>query len=356
MNIVMTESSRSVGGQESAVLLYANGLRARGHRVDLVLDPGSPIHRMAERQRLPVIPIPMRPANYGSALFAFSRLLRRCRPDIVHANSSRDSWMASVAARAIRSGPKIIRSRHISTPLKKSRLTRLLYQRLYDHVIVTGGEITRRALIERDGLAPDRVAAFPIGIDVSQFCPGAPGRNLKEELGLPADHHLVGIISYLRRYKGHRYFVEAAARISSQITNVTFVIVGEGPEERAIRSHIQELGLMNTVRLLGFREDLVDVFRSLDVFILPSVEGDTIPQALMQALAVGLPVLSTTVASIPDVVKDGETGLLVPPHDSVSLAERLGSLLQDEALRRTLGAKACRLVREQYSLEPGFRS
>lgn len=351
MKVIMTESSGSIGGQELAVLLYAKGLRARGHDLRLILEPGSPIHKMAERQKLPVITLPMRRANYGSAIMAIRGHLRRHRPDIVHVNSSRDSWIVSLAARLIRPRPKIVRSRHISVPLNKNLFTRVLYRRLCDYVIVTGGELTRRALIERDGLDPDRVDAFPIGIDVTQFQPGRPAHDMRQELGIPGDHQLVGIVSYLRTYKGHRYFVEAAAQVLSRIKKVTFVIVGEGPEEHNLRTQIAELGLTDRVLLLGFREDQVEALRSLNVFVLPSVEGDTIPQALMQALAVGLPVVSTAIGSIPDVVKDGHTGFLVPPRDSMCLAERILTLLQDESLRRRLGSTGHELVKEHYSLQ-----
>jgi len=350
MNILMTESSASIGGQELAVVLYAGGLRARGHELRLIVEPGSPIHKMAVRQNIPVVEIPMRRVNY-SAVMAIRGLLRQHRPDIIHVNSSRDSWMASVAARLVRPRPKVVRSRHISVPLNRNFFTRLLYRRLCDFVIVTGGELTRRALIERDGLNPHRVDAFPIGIDVTRFRPGMPTRDLKQEFGIPGDHRLVGIVSYLRAYKGHRYFVEAAGQVLSRVKNVTFVIVGEGPEEHNLRTQIAELGLTDRVLLLGFREDQMDALRSLDVFVLPSVEADTIPQALMQALAVGLPVISTSFGSIPDVVKHGETGLLAVPRDSTSLAEQIFAMLQDDALRKQLGINGRRLIESHYSLE-----
>lgn len=128
------------------------------------------------------------------------------------------------------------------------------------------------------------------------------------------------MISYLRDYKGHRYLVEAVPEVLKQHRDVTFLIVGEGPEAQNIHAQIERLGLTASVRMLGFREDLLDVFRSLDLFVIPTVEGDTIPQVLMQALAVGLPVVSTTTGSIPDVIKDGDSGVLVPPRDVAALA------------------------------------
>jgi glycosyltransferase involved in cell wall biosynthesis len=218
-------------------------------------------------------------------------------------------------------------------------------------VIVTGGERTRRDLVERDGIPMDRVAAFPIGLDVDYFSPGEPARNLRAELGLPRDHLLVGLISYLRDYKGHFYLVEAAAQVLKHRQDVTFVIVGEGPEEPVIRAHIERLGLSRDVLMLGFRDDLLDVFRSLDVFAIPTVEGDTIPQVLMQALAIGLPVVSTTTGSIPDVVRDQESGFIVPPRNTEALAGRIEDLLKDPALRTRLGRCGRITVEQSYSID-----
>ena len=340
-----------MGGQERAVLLHAEGLLKRGHQVRLVLEPGSPICKLANGKDLQVDAVSMRRLCYPSAILAFRRLIAHERPAVLHVNSSRDSWIGALAARLVRARPKIVRTRHISTPLNRNVTTRLLYRQLVDMVIVTGSELTRRALIERDGLDAGRVAAFPIGLDLEEFRPGAPQRDLRQELGLPPGHRLVGLISYLRAYKGHEFFVEAAARVLPRVKDVTFLIVGEGPEEQAIRSQIAARGLTRQVLMLGFREDLLEVFRSLDLFVIPSVEGDTIPQVLMQAMALGLPVISTTVGSIPDVVQDGVTGFVVPPRDAGALAERIAALLADPDLRHAMGSRGRALVEREFSLE-----
>ncbi|MGH7229130.1 MAG: glycosyltransferase [Nitrospiraceae bacterium] len=351
MKILVAESSTAVGGQELAVLLHAEGLLKRGHEVRLILEPGSPICDMASRKGLPVEQVSMKRSRYPSAILAFRRLILRERPAILQLNSSRDSWIGGLAARLVRPRPKVIRIRHISTPLNRNLTTRLLYCQLLDFVIVTGGERTRCALIERDGLEANRVAAFPIGLDIEYFKPALPDHDLRGELGLPKEQKLVGLISYLRTYKGHEYFIEAAARILPRRPDVTFLIVGEGPEEPTIRARIESTGLTGGVRMLGFRDDLLNVFRSLDIFAIPSVEGDTIPQVLMQALAMGLPVVSTTVGSIPDVVLDGETGFVVPPCDAEALTDRIELLLKDHALRARLGARSRALVERSYSLD-----
>jgi glycosyltransferase involved in cell wall biosynthesis len=351
VNILIAESSTTVGGQEHAVLLHAERLFKRGHRLRLILEPASPIHHMALEQGLPVETVRMERWRYPLAISRFRRLLRRERPAILHVNSSRDSWIGGLAARLVRPRPKVIRTRHISAPLNNSAATQLLYRRLLDMVIVTGGERTRRDLIERDGMAPDRVVAFPIGLDVGHFSPAAPERDIRLELGLPRGHLLVGLISYLRDYKGHYYFIEAAAQVLKQRDDVTFLIVGEGPEDPVIRAQIARLGLNREVLLLGFRDDLLNVFRSLDIFAIPTIEGDTIPQVLMQALAVGLPVVSTTTGSIPDVLRDRESGFIVPPRNADALAKGIGALLADPALRERMGRQGRATVVESYSID-----
>jgi glycosyltransferase involved in cell wall biosynthesis len=351
VKIFIAESSTAVGGQELAVILHAEALAKRGHDLRLILEPDSPIARMALDKQLPVTLMTMRKSSYLRAIVSLRALLARHRPDILQVNSSRDSWIGAMASRLIQPRPKLLRIRHISAPLNRNLMTRLLYRRLFDMVVVTGGDKTKRELVKRDGLSADRVAAFPIGLDVDYFRPAAPDRDLRLEFALPNDHLLVGLISYLRSYKGHEYFIEAARIIASQRDDVTFVIVGEGPEEQTLRSRIGQLRLETRIRMLGFRQDLLNVFRSFNVFAIPSVEGDTIPQVLMQALAVGIPVVSTTVGSIPDVVIQGETGFVVPPRDAAALAERIAALLDDAALRARLGAQGRSLVERSYSLE-----
>lgn len=332
------------------MLLHAEGLLKRGHDLRLILEPESPIARMAQEKKLPVTLLSMRKSQYPQAILRLRALMHELRPAILQVNSSRDSWIGSLAARLVRPRPKILRMRHISAPLNRNLTTKWLYHQLLDMVVVTGGEKTRRELIERDGLDADRVAAFPIGLDIEYFRPASPDRDLREELGLPKGHLLVGLISYLRSYKGHEYFIEAARTIASMRDDVTFIIVGEGPEEQSVRRRIEELGLLARIRMLGFREDLLNVFRSLDVFAIPSVEGDTIPQVLMQALALGIPVVSTTVGSIPDVVIDGQTGFVVPPRDAKALANRIVTLLDDAGLRARIGVQGRSLVEGSYSI------
>lgn len=350
MKIVLSEASTVKGGQELAIARQAAGLQKRGHQVHLLLHPQSPMEQLANRWGLRWTSVPM-PGLRLSSLLSFRAALRAERPDILHVNSSRDSWLGALAARLVYPRVKVVKSRHISVPLNRNLPTRVLYRYLFDHVIGTGGPSTYRNLVERDGLAPDRVDAFPIGVDVERHQPGPPDRNLRTELGLEAGHRLVGIVSYLRAYKGHRYLIEAAAQLIPRTKDVTFLIVGEGPDESLLKTQIEQANLGDHVRMLGYRSDLLNVLRSLDIFVIPSVEGDTIPQVLVEAMAMGLPVISTTAGSIPDVVLDRQTGMIVSPRDSAALAARIEELLDQAPLRHRLGANARRHITEHYSID-----
>lgn len=286
-----------------------------------------------------------------SALQAFRNILLTENPHLLHVNSSRDSWLGALAVRCIRPRIKVVKTRHISAPLNRNFPTRLLYRRLFDHVIVTGGPTNKRGLVERDGLKPERVSAFPIGVDCHDFSPGPPAEDLRVALRFPPTHRLVGVLSYLRSYKGHRYFIEAAAHIVARRRNVTFIIIGEGPEDITIRDHIRTLAISEHVLMLGYRDDSLSALRSLDVFVMPSIEGDTIPQVVPEAMAVGLPIIATTTGSIPDIIENGVTGLLVPPRNSHALSLGIERLLDDRSLAQSCGDHAHRLVTQTYSSE-----
>lgn len=350
MKILMAESSTAIGGQELAVIRHAKGLTERGHTVQVIVQRGSPIAELARQHGIRTHIVSMRRMTV-SAMQAFRNILLTEKPHLLHVNSSRDSWLGALAARCIRPRIKVVKTRHISAPLNRNLPTRLLYRRLFDHVIVTGGPTNKRGLVERDGLKPERVSAFPIGVDCHHFSPGPPAEDLRVALRLPPTHRLVGVLSYLRSYKGHRYFIEAAAQILARCKDVTFLIIGEGPEKVPIETYIRTLGISEYMLMLGYREDSLSALRSLDVFVMPSIEGDTIPQVLPEAMAVGLPVIATTTGSIPDIIEDGVTGLLVPPRNSHALSLAIERLLDNRSLAQSYGDRAHRLVTQNYSLE-----
>jgi glycosyltransferase involved in cell wall biosynthesis len=195
---------------------------------------------------------------------------------------------------------------------------------------------------------PDQVVSIPTGIDLDRFRPGAAA-EARKALGLEPDGAVIGIVATLRSWKGHRYLLEALAGLADR--NARLVVVGDGPQREALEALAKELGIADRVRFAGNQADVAPWMRALDVFCLPSYANEGVPQALMQAMACGLPVVTTPVGSIAEIVQDGSTGRLVPPSDAQALRAAIEALLADEPLRRRLGASAREAALQRFGEE-----
>ena len=155
----------------------------------------------------------------------------------------------------------------------------------------------------------------------------------------------------LRSWKGHLYLLEALQEMVRSGQPAYLLVVGEGPYRVVIEDKIRELNLSTWVRLAGFRDQVAPWFALMDVVVLASYANEGVPQSLLQAMAMAQAVVGTTVGGIPEVVIEGETGLLVPPRDAPALTRALRLLRDDEAHRRELGRRGRELVVERFSME-----
>jgi glycosyltransferase involved in cell wall biosynthesis len=342
MRILHTESSLGWGGQEIRVLTEARGVARAGHEVALAAPAHSRIRQEAARFGVESIALPI--ARKGVAgLFAMRQLLGARPFDVVNTHSSTDSWLAAVAAATRNPAPPLVRSRHISAPVPRNASTRWLYRQAKR--IVTTGERLREQVIAETGAQASRVVSIPTGIDLARFHPGERGAA-RAATGLPGDAVLVGIVATLRSWKGHRYLIDAVAALERPA--VTLVIVGDGPQREALERQAAERGLGERVHFAGNRDDVAPWMQALDVFCLPSYANEGVPQALMQAMACALPVVTTNVGSIGEIVTGGETGVMVPAEDANALREALAALLDDRAQRERLGRAAADTARARF--------
>jgi len=339
LHIVHTESSCGWGGQEIRVLTEARGLARRGHRVRVVGVPGSGILRAAPDYGVETVALPIS-AKRWHALVALRRWLAAegASVGVLNTHSSTDSWLAALACASLRAAPPIVRTRHVSSPVNPGRATFWLYQRAARHVVTTG-EALREQLIRDNGFAPGSITSVPTGIDLERFCERA--RNeARAALGLPSAAALVGILATLRSWKGHVYLFEALAQLQQRRPALRVLVIGEGPYRAKLETRVAELGIRERVEFVGQRDRPELWLNALDVFALPSYGDEGISQALMQAMASGLPAVTTPIGGHAEVIRDGCTGLLVPARDASALAQAIERLLGDEALRRRLGAAA----------------
>ncbi len=346
--ILHTEASSGWGGQEIRILTEAAGLCARGHRVAILCRPDAPLARRSAQAGLTTLSDPMPFALDPCTIARLVAAFRRFRAQVIVTHSSVDSWCAGVAARILRL--PIVRARHLSVRVGSHPATRFVYRALCDAVITTSESI--RAHLVRDiGLAGEKVRSIPTGIDVARFDPAkADGKKVRDELGIAPEAPLIGMVATLRDWKGHRYFLHALTEVRKALPGVRALIVGEGPQRRNITRWIAELALEDTVILTGQREDIPDVLAGLDVLVSASTGSEGIPQVLLQALALERTVVATSVGGVPEVIRDGQTGILVPPQDSGLLAGAILGVLRDPTRFRVGAQDGARWVRERWTV------
>ncbi len=349
LRILHTESSTGWGGQEIRILTEMRGMLDRGHAVTLVTPEDAQLHPAARKLGIPVQALPIGRKNLGGLSALRGWLARQQWAfDVINTHSSTDSWLAAVAC-ATRSGaPPIVRTRHVSTAVNNGLGTRWLYLRATKHIVTTG-EALRQQLHRDNGFPLDRMTSVRTGIDLQRYRP-LDQAECRRHLGLEAGP-TVGIVATLRDWKGHDILFEAWDAIQREVPGVRLMIVGDGPYRDRLDAMVERLGIGASLRFVGHQENVTEWLNAFDVFTLPSWGDEGVPQAIMQAMACGKPVVSTPVGAITEAVVADRTGLIVPPRDAPALATAVVRILRDATLSSALGQASLERAREQFGID-----
>ena len=341
------DTARTWRGGQNQVLLTVLGLRALGHRSMLVAHAAGEL-RVRAKEGLDLVPLtPMTEMDLGAA-WKLARLIKQLRPDVIHAHDPHGVAMAALALSMSTqlAKPPLVASRRVDFHMKGNALSRWKYRQV--DCFVCASDAIRNMLVA-DGVPPAYAVTVHEGIDLARVA-AAPPADLHADLWLPHHAPIVGNVAALVPHKGQRHLVEAAALVVKQVPDARFVIAGEGELRAALERQIRERHLEKHVFLAGFRPDILSVHRAFDIFVMSSItEG--LGTSLLDAMACGKPVVATTAGGIPEVVADGETGLLVAPRDDAALAAAIVRLLRDGPLRASMGQAGERRVRERFSSE-----
>ena len=322
----------------------AAGLMARGHLVALACPEEARIFRDAERYSVPVVAVPLGKKRLAG-LLALRKLLIRQPFDVINTHSSTDSWLAAIACATLKGSPPIVRTRHVSTPLGNRPTTRWLYDRAASCVVTTGEKLKQQLIVE-SGLKRVPIVSIPTGIDSERFRP-ANQIAARARLGLPISGFFVGIVATLRSWKGHRFLIDAFAKIRQPQDRL--LIVGDGPMLEPLTQQIKDAGLTEVILLAGQQHEPEHWFPAFDVMCMPSYANEGVPQSLMQAMMCGLPCVTCDVGAIAEIARHESTALLVEPLNSEAIAAALVRLRQDPGLRQSLGDSAREWVLERHS-------
>jgi len=291
--------------------------------------------------------------------FQLYALLRRERFDIVHTHCSVAGFLGRLAAK-LAGVPVIIfsirgyASRDYQSCLKKGFF--LWIERQLDkvtHYYVAVSEAMKQKGIQKKIMRPETVSVIHNSIELEHFKAKKKDRETegkKKELGLKPQGAVVGIVARFEAPKGLEYFLQSGVLIQKAFPQVQLLMVGDGPLRPRVEKMITHLGLTPHVILTGWREDIPQVLRVMDVFCLSSL-WESFGLAIVEAMAAEKPVVATRVEGIPEVVQDGVTGILVPPKDAQALAQAVIRLLKDPQLALKMGKAGRRRVEELFAVQ-----
>jgi sugar transferase (PEP-CTERM/EpsH1 system associated) len=353
LRVVQVIPSLEVGGLQKIVVRLVHHLRP--HTESLVLTPSSdgPL-RAAFPDEVRVVAMAGRRLSGKWNALGMARVFRAFRPEIVHTRN----WTCidAILAARLAGVPIVVHGEHgreAADPHGSNTLRRRL-RRCLSPLITEFVAVSRDLngwLVNDVGVPARKVTQICNGVDTDTFAP-LRRESVRSALGIALDHVAIGTVGRLDPVKDHRALIHAFSRLRSDRRHHLF-IVGDGPT-RATLDHLRlELGLGDQIHLLGERDDVSLVLPALDIFVLPSL-AEGISNAILEAMASGLPVVATRVGGNPELVEDGVTGTLVPPRSSEALAAALARYLAEPALIRAHGDAGRRRAVRQFSLARMF--
>jgi sugar transferase (PEP-CTERM/EpsH1 system associated) len=330
-----------LGGTELAMIRLARHLDPQRFQSQVCAFIPGPAESELQASGLPYSILPKQRAFDFRLLLRLVSFIKRERFRLIHCRSLQGILYGGLAAVLTRT--PFVCSIHGENTLRLQRAVPILrWSARCARAFIAVSESLKRLTSQTVGLPAERITVIYNGVDVSKFSRSATTDGSQREVH-------VGCVGTLRPVKGHSYLIEALALAHPSAPDVCLSLIGDGPLYQELNDLKQRLGLNGSVSLLGHRDDVHELLKQFDVFALPSL-SEGISNALLEAMAVGLPVIATNVGGNPEVVQHGVTGLLVPPQDSRAFADALLQMLNNPESRRAMGRKGRERIEAHFSL------
>jgi glycosyltransferase involved in cell wall biosynthesis len=368
MRVARVITRLNVGGPGRHAILLTAGMDPARFATTLITgvagEEEGDLSKLARASGIEPLVIPelrrsIHPARDLVALIKLVRIFRDLRPDLVHTHMAKAGALGRAAARL--SGVPISVHTfhgHVLEGYFHPAVAQMFcwiergLGRGTDRIVTISPRLREDILAMGIG-RPERTEVIPLGLDLARFH-AVPSARLRQALGLPGDTPLLGIVGRLVPIKDHPTLFQAMGLLEASVDAPHLVVVGDGERREELQRLAHDLRLDTRIHFLGWREDLEAILGELDVVICCSRNEGT-PLALIEAMAVGVPVLSTDVGGVGDVVSHRETGWLVPPGDPSALAQAIRDLMAAPALRARLAEAARAAALERYGLEKLIR-
>lgn len=283
---------------------------------------------------------------------ALTRELRARRIDIVHSYLLRANLVGSISAR-LAGVPILLCSKRGCHERRGAELVMAKIGNALADRITCNAEAVRAFVHDNEGCDVSRMPVIPSGIDTERFQP-LPSADYVARLGLPSGRRLIGVVTRMRARKGVEEFIRAIAEVRQRQPQAHGVIVGEVTFDDTLEQLVRDLGVQDHLTLLGRRADMPEVLSAFELFVLSS-HDEGMSNAVLEAMAMQLPVVATDVGGTGEVVRHGASGLLVPPKDPSALATGIATVLEDPERAQRMGALGREIVCERFSAQAMVR-
>ncbi len=339
LKILQLIDSLNYGGAEILLRDLTRGLAARGHSVSVGYSTPGPLAKDLAELEIPHFHLKRMARIDPLLLIRMMQLIRTTQPDILHTHLFKSDFHGRLAGRWM-GVPVVVSTLHNTD----SWATHPILGRVYgytgkftDLMIAVSDEV-REYQIRNTHIGSDRVVTIPNGVDEHRFRPDADaGQRFREKHGISPTTPVIGIVGRLEPQKNQASFLRAAHQIRSEMPRAEFVVVGDGPLKAALQTQAQALGLSSAVNFVGSQRDMPAVYNALNVLVFSS-RWEGLPVALLEGLAVGLPVVATRVGGVPTVIQEGASGFLVPVDDDALIAARCLQIFRAPDMAAQFGA------------------
>ncbi len=353
MRILEIIGDLRIGGAERMVVDLAKGLKNKGHKVTVcALNKGGPLEEELKMEGVETIVLsnlPLRNKYIFYFVFRLFKLMKKDKFDIVHTHMFLANFWGRVAA--ILSGAKVIISTEQNQDLWKKRrhifVDKILS--LFTNKIIAVSSAVKVFVVKKEKISAKKLTVIHNAVDPKEFMP-CDASYLKKEFNIYDGTFIVGTVSRLIPQKGQQYFLEAAHQISKNNKNIKFFIIGDGALRKSLEILSERIGIVDKVIFTGFQQDIAGFLSILDIFVLPTLR-EGLPVALIEAMAMGKPIITTNIRGMEDLVTDGYNGLLVSPENPDMLAKAILKLINDNLYAQKLGLNARKTVKEKFSLK-----
>lgn len=346
MNALFLNSCRTWGGGEVSLTQIVDSLTSRGHNVTVACRRDSDLHHRMKDSAVSLVPTRFGGDFDPFTIIGLARLIVRRKIDVVCVHTEKELRIGGVAS--LLAAVPVIVSREVDFPLKDTFLNRIFYGRVASVVIANSYATKNTLLISAPWLSDGKIHVVWKGVDARRFRLPASG-SLREEFHIGEEDSLIGFVGRLDEQKGLMTLLEAMALLVERHRNAKLILAGDGNLRESVLEFLRSRRLERYAHLAGFRKDIAEFLRGIDFLVMPS-NWEGFGYAAVEAMAAGKAVIASHVSSLPEIVDDRRTGLLVPPRSPELLADAMVTLVDNPQLRNSMGKAGARKVESVFTL------